>query len=186
DRGALLFHDKWQFAVCTWLGRCIGYNLGQINFAQRELADIDPADLGENNDEATAVSKFFNFVSSEAPNGSPKGGYLGGGRFIDDRWAEDILAYEGQDALSQLLLKNDALSYADDGGIAQGQAAIALRLSKYAGAGYGYLIPNTITVIAGERADQPIDDQTNRLFTDYICSAQRANLVNRFGAEARP
>lgn len=186
DRGSLWFHDQWQFEVCTLLGRCIGYNLGQINYAQRQLVGITPADLGSGNDEVTATSKFFNFYSSEFPNGNTKWGYLGSGRFIDELWGEDILSYEGQTALSELLTQADALAYTDDGGIAQGQAAITAKISKYSGPTYGYLIPDSIVVTAGKRADQPTNDIVERLFTDYQVTAQGANLINRYGAEARP
>lgn len=184
DRGSIWYHPYEDFEVCTLLGRCLGYNLGRINWAQRELIGVTPADLGDN--EVVATIKYFNFLSPESPKGNTKWGYLGSGRFIDDLQAEDILSYEGYTALLTLLVTEDALDYTDQGGISSGKSAIVYALSKYAGPDYGYLLADSIVVIAGKRADQPGIDLEQRRFVDYTVQAQRANLINRHGSETRP
>lgn len=184
DRGALVYEPIGQSQANTLAGRCIGYNLGRINFAQRELVGITPANLDDN--EVVATIKYFNFYSPESPKGNTKWGYLCSGRFIDDLWAEDILSHEGRIALLELLVAEDALDYTDQGGISSGKSAIVAKLSKYAGRDYGYLLPDSIVVIAGKRKDQPGIDLEERRFVDYTVSAQRANLINRYGSVTSP
>lgn len=184
DRGVIHYVDRITFKTCTWLGRCSGYNLGAINWAQRELSGQTPTDLGDN--EVVATIKYFNVLSPEAPHGNMKWGYLGSGRYIDDLWAEDILSYEGTAALQTLLISDDALDYTDPGGIASGAAVIENALLKYQGPDYPYLVPDSISVTSGKAADQSGADKENRVFPDYTVSADRRNLINRYGDEARP
>lgn len=184
DRGVgLLFVEDIKYAVPGWLGRCLGYNLGAINWAQREIINVPPVEL---DDEAVATLKYFNFVSPESPNGNLKWGYLGSGRYIDDLWAEDILTWEGQTALLRLLVGADALTYTDEGGIAQGRSAIIQALLKYAGPDYRYAVPDSIDVIAGKRSAQPAEDFAQRRFVDYQISLIPSGLINRYGDLARP
>lgn len=185
DRGVIVYKTgEWDFYACKWLGRCSGYNLGAINWAQRELSGAVPMDLGDN--EVVATIKYFNFLSPESPRGNMKWGYLGSGRFIDDLWAEDILSYEGQTALLTLLVSEDALDYTDEGGIASGSGVIEQRLTKYQGPNYPYLVPDSIVITAGKAADQSGDDKEKRTFVDYTVAAVRRNLINRYGDEPRP
>lgn len=183
-RSVVVMHPRWEFIVPVWLGRCIGYQPGEVNFADRSLygsvpdAKLQKIDYLDN--ESTLKERFCDYYASDGPHGCSKWGALADGSYTDRKWLEDWVRRVGQDALRAYLQVKNIVQYTDadiEGGA--GVLQNTLRLIPA-------IDPAAITVTFKTRREVDANNIANRIYIDYFVVCGGRGVINQIGTPENP
>lgn len=178
-RTFLTWHNNAaQHLVAGWIGRCVAYPVGQVNWAHKQISGstaidfTDPALAG-----VTATLEAKNVNRYDAVGlGSTLYGTMIDGRFIDQIMLGDFLQLSVTEYLLKTLQTTDIVTF-DDDGVALLVAATQAILKQ--AADQGALDPKSILITPVPVVDIGPSDKAVRNYSGLKWSAKARGAVNR-------
>lgn len=174
-----LWHDSaTQHVMAGWIGRCIAYPVGQVNWSHKQLTGVVAVDFTDPT--LTAAPGYLEGKNVNRYDAIGLGSTLYGtmldGRFIDQVLLKDLLDLGVTEYLLTFLQTADIITF-DAEGIAQLQGALEVYLKQIAD--QGALDPESITITTVPAEDVPVSDQAVRNYSKLSWSAKARGAVNR-------
>lgn len=150
-------HTGSELYTAALVGRCLGYDVGRIQWSHRQLVGITARNYGA---ESGVVEAFeLNYVGRYDTEGRGRSlyNYTCDGGFIEMEIGRWVCRARVQDRLLTRLAENDITAYTTEEGVASGAAWIREALNELAtGGGTGFLRRETIEITS-----VPIEDQSD-------------------------
>ena len=149
-------HTGSELYTAALVGRCLGYDVGQIQWSHRKLVGVTARNYGA---EAGVVEAFeLNYVGRYDTEGRGRSlyNYTCDGGFIEMEIGRWVCRARVQDRLLTRLAENDMTAYTTEEGRASGAAWIREALNELAtGGGTGFLRRETIEITSVPIENQP-------------------------------
>jgi len=149
-------HTGAELYSAALVGRCLGYDVGRIQWSHRQLVGITAKNYGA---EAGTVDNFeLNYVGRYDTVGGGRSlfNYTADGGFIEMEIGRWVSRSRVQSKLLEFLAVNDMTAYTTEEGVAAGAAKIREGLNELAtGGGTGFFRRDTIQIFS-----VPIEEQS--------------------------
>lgn len=176
-RSAILYHQRPdQHAGAAWAGSAFPLDPGTVNFAYRQLRNVDTSNL--NPTQITNIeNKNGNYFVSIDDVSFTLYGHVSSGDWIDI--IRDTDAFEAQLGVDQLdvQLANNKVPMTDKG-IGLKEAAMRKTCAQFSSDANPFLDPTTLQFTVPKVADIPATDRKNRKLNSLQLSAQVQGAIN--------
>lgn len=178
-RTFLTWHDNAaEKVVAGWIGRCVAYPVGQVNWAHKQIAGstaIDFTDPGLAGVTANLEAKNVNRYDAIGLSSTLYGTMIDG-RFIDQVMLKDLLTLRITEYLLLTLQTTDIVTF-DDEGVAILKDALKAVLKEVAD--QGALRPTSIVITPIPADDIGPSDKAARNYSGLKWSVKARGAVNR-------